>query len=146
MRPGRKAGWTGSLRWNFDFCFVLNCRALETLGITENRYSGIPTIQRVLREAGMREAVFTDSRNEFAVTFYNGDTAGFSQADTPAAAAILDFCAIPRSRKEIADFLGISTYYYMMHNYINPLLEGGQLRMTKPETPRSKNQKYVRVL
>ena len=121
-------------------------RALETLGITENRYSGIPTIQRVLREAGMREAVFTDSRNEFAVTFYNGDTAGSPQADTPAAAAILDFCAIPRSRKEIADFLGISTYYYMMHNYINPLLEGGQLRMTKPETPRSKNQKYVRVL
>lgn len=120
-------------------------RALETLGVTENRYSGIPTIQRVLREAGMREAVFTDSRGEFAVTFYNGHTDASLPADTPAA-AILDFCAEPRSRKEIADFLGISTRYYVMQNYVNPLLESGQLRMTKPETPRSKHQKYIRVL
>lgn len=29
-------------------------RAMETLGITENRYSGIPTMQRELRLAGMR--------------------------------------------------------------------------------------------
>ena len=28
-------------------------RAMETLGYTENRYSGIPTIRRVLKEAGM---------------------------------------------------------------------------------------------
>ncbi len=123
-------------------------RAMETLGITENRYSGIPTIQRELRMAGMREAVFSDSRNEFAVTFYNReeqpeplniDTAILSEGEI---LGIIEFCRTPRSRNEIARYLGIKTIYYMMSHYVNPLLETGQLKMTMPEKPKSKNQKY----
>lgn len=116
-------------------------RAMETLGLTENRYSGIPTMQRELREAGLREAVFSDSRNEFVVTFYN-EEAKPAQIEENESRRLLEFCSEPRSRKEIADFLGISTIYYVTQNYINPLLETGQLKMTKPETPKSKNQKF----
>lgn len=116
-------------------------RAMETLGLTENRYSGIPTMQRELREAGLREAVFSDSRNEFVVTFYN-EEAKPAQIEENESRSLLEFCSEPRSRKEIADFLGISTIYYVTQNYINPLLETGQLKMTKPETPKSKNQKF----
>ena len=43
--------------------------ALEMLGVTENRYSGIPTMRRELREYGLREPEFTDNRNEFRVCF-----------------------------------------------------------------------------
>lgn len=116
-------------------------RAMETLGFTENRYSGIPTMQRELREAGLREAVFADSRNEFVVTFYN-EEAKPSEVEENESRNLLAFCREPRSRKEIADFLGISTIYYVTQNYINPLLETGKLKMTKPETPKSKNQKF----
>ena len=117
-------------------------RAMETLGLTENRYSGIPTIQRELREAGLREAVFVDSRNEFIVTFYNEEVTQVGNVDEKGKDFILEFCREPRSRREIAEMLGISTVYYVTQNYINPLLESGRLKMTKPETPRSKNQKY----
>lgn len=117
-------------------------RAMETLGLTENRYSGIPTIQRELREAGLREAVFADSRNEFAVTFYNEEVREVQHTQEKGTNVILEFCREPRSRKEIADMLGISTIYYVTQNYINPLVESGKLRMTRPETPKSKNQKF----
>ncbi len=120
-------------------------RALETLGITENRYSGIPTIQRELREAGLREAVFADSRNEFVVTFYNEEETEQKAVINRLQEALLEFCREERSRKEIADFLGISTIYYASQNYINPLLERGMLKMTKPDSPKSKNQKFYSV-
>lgn len=123
-------------------------RAMETLGITENRYSGIPTMQRELRLAGMREAVFSNSRNEFAVTFYNNEVrkempeADFALISSGEIIGMLEFCKEPRSRSEIARYLGIKTIYYMMSHYINPLLETGRLQMTMPEKPKSKNQKY----
>lgn len=123
-------------------------RALETLGITENRYSGIPTIQRELREAGLREAVFSDSRSEFKITFYNEQVSESKVSEIDMKVnlkdeeVILTFCKEPRSRREIADMLGISTIYYVTQNYINPLLETGKLKMTKPQTPKSKNQRF----
>lgn len=119
-------------------------RALETLGITENRYSGIPTIQRELRNAGMQEAVFLNSRNEFVVTFYNGSRKEVALTNSTLEEKILGFCSIPRTRKEIAGFLGMSTIYYVSQNYINPLLEGGKLSMTIPAHPKSKNQRFFR--
>ncbi len=44
--------------------------ALEVLGITENRYSGIPTIRRAMKEYHLREPQFADERGSFVVTFY----------------------------------------------------------------------------
>ncbi len=116
-------------------------RALETLGFTENRYSGIPTIQREMRAAGMEEALFTDHKSEFIVTFYNGDKRVIEKAESKNK-TLLDFCKEPKSRQEIAEFVGLSTVYYAMQNYVRPLLETGELKMTIPKHPRSKNQKY----
>ena len=56
--------------------------------------------------------------------------------------ALLDFCKTPRSRKEIADFLKLKTTTYAMQRYVTPLLETGQLKMTNPEHPGSRAQKY----
>lgn len=138
-------------------------RAMETLGVTENRYSGIPTIQRELRLAGMKEAVFADSRDEFVVTFYNNEPVLYNELAlhdgmmlqesfieekvTPFGEKkeILLFCKKPRTRKEIADYLGIKTIHYVMEHYINPLVETGKLQMTIPEKPKSRNQRYYSV-
>ena len=56
---------------------------------------------------------------------------------------ILDFCATPRSRQEIMDHLGLVNRRHFVKRYLEPMVESGKLRMTIPDKPKSKNQKYV---
>ena len=58
---------------------------------------------------------------------------------------ILSFCMLPRSKKEITEFCGYKDTRSFTSHYIKPLLESGQLKMTLPEKPSSRNQKYVTV-
>ena len=44
---------------------------LETLNYVENRYSGIPTIKKEMKEAGLNEPLFSSERGLFRVVFYN---------------------------------------------------------------------------
>lgn len=117
----------------------------EFLLETENRYSGIPTIRREMAEAGLPEPVFQNRRNEFVVILYNKKNVQIDLKPQKCENGnnLLDFCSIPRSRKEIAEYLGISTVFYVMRNYIQPLLSSGELLMTIPEKPKSRNQKYT---
>ncbi|MGN0355252.1 MAG: ATP-binding protein [Muricoprocola sp.] len=117
----------------------------EFLLKTENRYSGIPTIRREMAEAGLPAPVFINRRNEFVVILYNerqiiNDVEQECEADTD---KLLEFCKIPRTRREIADFLGINTQFYVMQHYVQPLLAREKLAMTIPEKPKSRNQKFV---
>ncbi len=56
---------------------------------------------------------------------------------------ILDFCAVPRSREEIQERIGISNRGHFRTKILNPLLESGKLVRTIPDKPNSRNQKYV---
>ena len=56
---------------------------------------------------------------------------------------ILDFCEQPRSKQEIKEHLGFSSRRQFEGRYMRLLLESGQLIMTIPDKPNSKNQKYV---
>ena len=117
----------------------------EFLLKTENRYSGIPTIRREMAAAGLPEPVFINRRNEFVVILYNGQTNEVQTAVTNNRdeTALLTFCRTPRSRREIADFLGVKTIFYAMQQYVEPLLEEGKLYMTMPEKPQSRKQRFV---
>lgn len=118
----------------------------EFLLKTENRYSGIPTIRREMAEAGLPAPVFENRRNEFLVILYNNKVAEQSDEKSETEEKdknLLDFCRIPRTRKEITDYLGISTVFYAMQHYVQPLLASGELIMTIPEKPKSRNQKFV---
>lgn len=55
---------------------------------------------------------------------------------------ILEFCGIPRSRSEIQDFVGMKSRRYFSEKVLNPLIKGGLLKLSIPESPRSPNQKY----
>ncbi len=44
--------------------------ALELMGVTENRYSGIPTIRNELEQHGLPQPEFAVIRGEFCVTFH----------------------------------------------------------------------------
>lgn len=125
--------------------------ALEVLGITENRYSGIPTIRRQFQEAGLPEPEFLDLRSEFCVTFRRkaGPRAAVlpagvqTAADAEISGRLLEFCRTPRSRAEIAAFLKLSSVSYSYKAYVLPLLERGVLAMTLPDKPRSSKQRFV---
>lgn len=117
-------------------------RLLETLKITENRYSGIPTIRRELKEAGLQPPEFADSRSEFRVTFYNEPIEDKQHNVNEQERELLEFCRTPRTRQEIAEWLGVKSAAYAMSRNVKPLLERGLLKMTLPETPKSKDQKF----
>jgi ATP-dependent DNA helicase RecG len=57
---------------------------------------------------------------------------------------ILSYCAEPRSRMDIQIFIGLKNKNHLLKNYLAPLIDSGRLKMTVPDKPNSKNQKYVR--
>ncbi len=57
---------------------------------------------------------------------------------------LLDYCCEPRSRTEMQEYLRLSSRRYFIEKILEPLLKNGQLRMTIPEKPTSRNQKYIR--
>ncbi len=118
---------------------------LEVLMQTENRFSGIPTIMNEMEKAGLAPAVFESRRGVFKVTLYNKRMNRVCQALNEPMKKILSFCSEPRTRNEIADFLKIDTPSYVVTKYIRPLIDMGKLRLTLPDAPKSKNQKYVIV-
>lgn len=118
--------------------------ALEVLGITENRYSGIPTIRRAFAEYGMRAPDFTSERGHFVVTFYKEAQriTNILQDSTASVCDLLAFCKTPRTRKEICDYLGLSSMSYAIQIYIMPLVEQGLIKLTIPDKPKSPKQLY----
>ena len=120
--------------------------AMEALNQTENRYSGIPRIRTAMKEAGQPEPLFEDIRGEFSVTLFNGKVSKQvcePEPESDAETSLLEFCAIPRSRKEIADFFGLASIPYAIRRYVDPLVRSGEIKLTIPDKPRSRNQMYV---
>ena len=118
---------------------------LEVLKITENRYSGIPTIRREFQLAGLPAPTFSVQHGEFRVVFRNDIYLAEKKADLSGLFdAIVDFCSVPRSRSELAAFTGMSRYY-TMSMLVQPLIDQGKLKLTLPDVPKSKNQKYVKA-
>ena len=113
----------------------------EALMNTENRYSGIPTIRKEMAAAGLPAPVFENRRNEFVVILFNHAQQAAASAGTQK--DIVAFCKTPRTRQEIADYLGIESVGYAISKYVQPLLGTGQLRMTLPEKPKSAKQRFV---
>ncbi len=121
---------------------------LEVILNTENRFSGIPTIYEEMKKAGLKPPVFESVRGNFRVTLYNEklNINAHSNLDSRSIdERILDFCATPKNKEEIADILNISTSYYVVTKYLKPLVEAGKLAMTIPEKPKSKHQKYYKL-
>lgn len=119
--------------------------AFEVMGLTENRYSGIPAMRRAMATYGLPEPVFTDERGNFTATLYNGLTAEYAAGPelSETERKLLIFLQTPRSRKEIAEHLGLSSVNYALKEYIGPLLDKGLVKMTIPDKPRSHKQMFV---
>lgn len=87
----------------------------EFLLKTENRYSGIPTIRREMKEYGLPEPLFENKRNEFVVTLFNKTESPID--DIRDNTDLITFCKTPRTRQEISDYLDLKTVYFVTKIY-----------------------------
>lgn len=119
--------------------------ALEIMGETENRYSGIPTIRSAMKNAGLSQPVFVNNRGVFKAILYNEIVNENTNDDI--VSRILNFCSIPRSRKELEnEFKGEITIAYLMSKHMKHLIAENKIALTKLESPKSKDQKYYTVI
>ncbi|MCQ2914924.1 MAG: putative DNA binding domain-containing protein [Alphaproteobacteria bacterium] len=115
---------------------------LEIMKITENRYSGIPTIYKAFKDANLPVPEFKVQRGEFIVVFRNGISLNENNIDKKdIKKAIIEFCKVPRSREELIRFTG-KTRYYTMSVLIKPLIDEGIIKLTNPDKLKSKEQRF----
>lgn len=126
--------------------------AMEVLGKTENRYSGIPTIRFAMKSRDLPEPEFLDQRSNFSVVLYNSgeNVATVTPEDENPIRenvvdkkGLLEFCRTPRTRGEIIEYLGIASGQYALRHYLDPLVASGAIHLTLPAKPRSPKQQYV---
>jgi len=118
---------------------------LEILEVTENRYSGVPTIYAEMKKAGLMEPKFESVRGTFKVTLYNSKKTDIINDDF--VSKIKAYCKTPRTKEYLAKFFGYDEKHpaYFINSYVIPLIEQGILAYTIPNKPRSKNQKIYTV-
>lgn len=116
---------------------------LEVLGVTENRYSGIPTIKKEMKAYNLREPEFLDERGNFVVIFYKKTQPIMNVAEQfEGVDNLILFCRTPRTRREICEYLGLSSVTYAIQAYVMPLVKMGKIKLSLPDKPRSPRQLY----
>ena len=115
---------------------------LEVLKITENRYSGIPTIRRTMYEYNLQEPEFAEERGSFVVRLYKHEVDTKNDVNVETDNDLVLFCRTPRTRKEICDYLGLSSVTYAIQTHIMPLVESGKIKMSNPDKPKSPKQLF----
>ena len=116
---------------------------LEVLKVTENRYSGIPTIRRTMQEYNLPQPEFLDERGSFIVKLYKyGESAVTVEAEEKEDKELILFCRTPRTRKEICEYLGLNSITYAIQTHVMPLVEKGIIKMSIPDKPKSPKQLF----
>ncbi len=121
---------------------------LKELGLTEGRATGIPKIRKAMKDNGSPPPRFETDKDRtyfLSVLPIHGKATILKEmvevVDT--LTQILQFCVIPKSRKEILEHIGLTNHPRNYVAHILPLLEKRLLRLTIPEKPTSSKQKYV---
>ncbi|MBR4345638.1 MAG: putative DNA binding domain-containing protein [Oscillospiraceae bacterium] len=117
--------------------------ALEVMNITENRYSGIPTMIREMKEHGLPAPEFINIGGDFTVILRQNND--ITETVTNETVSLLEFCRTPRTRKEIAGFLKLSSVTYAIKTHLQPLIDEGKIALAIPDRPSSPNQRYYTV-
>jgi len=58
---------------------------------------------------------------------------------------LIECCGMPRSKREIMDYLGLTDSKNFRERYLVPLLNAGEIEMTISDKPSSRRQKYKKV-
>lgn len=116
---------------------------LEVLKITENRYSGIPTIRKAMQAYNLPQPEFLDERGSFIIKMYKfGEKNSVTEIENLEDRELILYCKTPRTRKEICDYLGLSSITYAIQTHVMPLVESGLIKMSIPDKPKSPKQLF----
>lgn len=116
---------------------------MEVLAQAENRFSGIPTIRRLMKEAQLPAPCFETYRGIFKATLFGKKESAPKPITTgDLRDRVLDFCKTPRSRKELEKAFSEITIEHLMNKTIKPLIAEGKIGLMMPDKPKSKFQKY----
>lgn len=111
---------------------------MEALGLAKNRALGIHIMRCAMQDYGLPMPEF-ESDSWFRVTLRNTLGQKLSLQDK----SLLYFCRTPRTRREIATFLGLKSVGYAMRTRVVHLVARGLLVPTLPDTPQSPRQTYT---
>ena len=140
---------------------AVNSCAAVTMAVSLRRttcllpYTGVGSCLTRVRELDDEIELLNDeNRQEVIVTFWRKGnqekgkvTKKSNQEDMRAGKVkdILNFCTVPRTAKEIMERLGISNQSKNRKIHIASLVEHGLFKMTIPDNPNDRNQKYVKA-
>ena len=112
-------------------------------------------MRREMRAFGLPPPEFVNRSGEFKVILRNGFVAdigtsrnkvntksGVEAELTARERRLLEFCKEPRTRAEVVECLGVS-HYYAFSKIIPKLVDAGLLRLSRPEAPRSRLQRFT---
>lgn len=100
--------------------------------------------EKIFREAISNLLIHREFSNPFPVSTQatNQDTVQDTNQDNEDIKGLLEFCRTPRTREEMQQFMGPNNRGHFRQKILNPLIKGGLLKMTIPDKPTSRNQKY----
>ncbi len=112
--------------------------------------SGIRNINKYLKVYSGGEPEFYEDdifRLIVLIKKHTGKNDGYAHQDThqDKVEKLRKYCENPRSRIEMQEFVGLKDKINFKKNYLIPMLEKGIIKMTIPDKPTSRNQKYVAV-
>jgi len=124
-------------------------RVFRDLDMVEQLGSGVP---RILAHYPRSIYHFTSNFIRLVLPFAEGfeqvtgqDTEQATGQATDQADALLKFCAVPRSTKEMMQYLDLSHREHFRDTFLLPLVASGQLAPTIPDKPSSPKQRYITV-
>lgn len=141
-----------------EFHFSRNPKIVELLteyDLVKEYGEGVDRVYRDMEAAGLPEPVYRQSDFMLYATLKNKNygTEDTSWADMAHDRAhdeahdkyelIVAFCDVERTKQEIMGYMQFSSRRQFNERYMKPLLQSGRLRMTLPDKPKSKNQKYI---
>ena len=134
-------------------------KMFNLIGYGEHAGSGVPDIFQAWKDAGLDapivEEMFGGGNPDRTVltlplSFTTSSTTsgevsgGVSDEVHGTFERVIEFCDIPRTKKEIQEYLQIKSERYIREKVITPLIENGRIQRTIPDKPNSPKQKYIR--
>ncbi|MCR5321334.1 MAG: hypothetical protein K6E48_09045 [Lachnospiraceae bacterium] len=134
-------------------------KMFNLLGYGEHAGSGVPDIFQAWKDAGLDapiveekfgggepdRTVLTLPLSSTTSSTTGGEVSGgVSDEAHDTFERVVEFCDIPRTKKEIQEHLKIKSERYIREKIITPLIENNRIKRTIPDKPNSPKQKYIR--
>lgn len=118
-------------------------KIFREIGLADELGSGVRNITNYSEIYSGIKPVFEDGNIFKATVFLKAQDKAQDKAHDDLTNEIIEFCKDEKNIFEIMEKVGHKNRTRFRRDYIKPLVEKGILKMTMPEKPTSKNQKYI---